>query len=881
MKTIPNAHDRADECFAGIFHHLESNRDFFVSRFSKENGSVPNSARVAEKFIATFEQLVTTGVKSQASDPFINGLIELISQNQLDLTQTCRLISSLRNLMIDFLDLNQTLEKQVLHQLNHYLDDALEISSATFGRIVKKPVVQIESTNKRKDYFRTSKKKRGWLDFAGIRMCMLDISGNWLNLWLSISLFAGEDTARRVFFESGIAEVFSQICLKNGIITNHADGFIKAVDAYSEAGFGDFYIKELIFEQGFARITCPDTFEGWSFAKQNKTYKSPFCFHSTGVLLSFMKTLTGKMDLVAEEVNCIAKGDPECEFVIGTETELRKRNIRLTKWGPTMKEKAKFLENMLIEKENAEKALIQKYDELTVINQIGRDISQSLNLNVILNRSVHNLSRILKNKDVCIYLVDRKNKDLIFKAQKGFSKDFFKTLSRVKIGEGLAGNAAQKLVPVECYDPTTLPNRIYEALKKEKVKSILSVPLRTKNKVIGVMNIAAKFKHRFTVEEINLISLIGSQISVAIEKAYLLGEIRDSEKKYRTLVENINDGYFLCQDDHVLYANTAFLSMHGYSESEVLGKDFRGFLPEENVAQVERILSGNWNQEMPEHLEFKRKHKNTQNLPTDLKINLTKFNGKPALICIFRDISKRKEMEKKIAEHQRLSSIGQLTADIAHEIRNPLSSIKTNIQVLSNKLQLQGFNKRRMEIAVEEILRLDRILQDVLNFSVPVKMEMSLDHLHNVIDKCVGLIHEKIRRSKINVIQKLSRDIPQIKMNTGMFQQVILNLFLNAIDAMPHGGQIVIITRRMEIENRKMIFLEIMDSGCGIKSENLNRVFDPFFSTKTQGAGLGLSNVKKIIDAHHGSVEIENRPNQGARIIIKLPENKNAKSSNC
>ncbi|WP_173179638.1 ATP-binding protein [Desulfosarcina ovata] len=881
MKTITHVNDGSDICLKAISHRLESNRDIFISRFSKENEKLPDAIKIAEKYITALERFFRTGLTSQESDPFIKMLMASINQNQLDLTRTGRLVSSLRNMMFDFLDPNIANEKQVFQKLNQYLDEVLEEVTITFDQIVKKQALQIEAIQKRKDDFKTSKQKRGWLDFAGIRMCMTDFSGNWLNLWRAMILFAGEDTARRVFFEAGIAELFSKTCLENSLLKNNAEGFTKAVDAYSEAGFGDFYIRELIFENGFTRITCQDTFEAWTFAKKNKKNEYPFCYHSTGVLLSFMRTLTGRSDLVAEEVKCIAKGDPECEFVIGTKNEFKRRNIPLTVWGQTLKEKAKFLETMLNEKEVAEKALLNKYNELTIINKIGRDISQSLNIDTILNLSVLNLSRIVGNKDICIYLINRKSNELILKAQKGFSKDYFKNLFRFKMEEGISGDAAHKMVPVEWNNQTNLPIKINYDVKNKKIKSILSVPLKTKNKVIGVLNIAAKFQHHFAADEIDLISLIGSQISGAIENAYLLEEIRDSEKKYRTLVENINDGYFLCQDDHVLYANSAFLYMHGYSKSEVLGKDFRKFLPKENVAQVEKILSGTWGKEIPEHIEFQRKHKNNKKLPTDLKINLIKFNGKPALICILRDISKRKEMEKKVIEHQRLSSIGQLTADIAHEIRNPLSSIKTNIQVLSKQLHLQGFNKRRMEIAVEEILRLDRILQDVLNFSVPVKMEMSLDHLHNVIGKCVELIHEKIRRSKINVIQKLSRDIPEIYMNTGMFQQVILNLFLNSIDAMPNGGQIIITTRRIEIEDHKMILLEIMDSGCGIQSENLNRVFDPFFSTKTQGAGLGLSNVKKIIDAHHGSIEIENRANQGTRIIIKLPENKNAKSPNC
>lgn len=865
-----------------VLQVLLSNRDIIFSSFFEENKQLADGVGVAEKFIISFTQFIKTGQKSQDADPFIQILFRMIEQALLDLPQAARLVSNLRNVLFDLLNQHLPYETQALQQLNHYLDEVIEKVAIKFDHIIKEQTTQIETLQNRNVNF-ISKRKRGWLDVDGTRMCMLDISDGWFNIWLSMVLFAGEDTAKRVFFEVGLSEAFSRNSLEKGVLNNTIESFVAAVDTYSEAGFGNFQIKALSFEKGYARITCPDTFEGWAFLKKNKTVSSPCCYFSSGVLLSFMKTISNQPDLISEEVKCIAKGDSECEFVIGTEKELVKRGIRLTVWGPTLKEKAKSLETLLYKKELAEKELIRKNEELLIINRIGRDISQSLNLDTILNRAINNLSRIVGNQGIGIYLVDRKNNELVFTAHKGFSKKFFKLVSRLRIGEGLAGNVATRQVPMAYDDYTKFPQHIDDVAKKEKIKSLLSVPLKTKNKILGVLNISTKKPYHFTVEEINLISLIGNQIGVAIENARLLEKVKESEKKYKTLVEDINDGYFLCQDNQVLYTNSAFLSMHGYDKLEVIGNDFRKFLSEQTVTHVENILSGRSKRnEIPEHLEFLRKHRNGKKLPTELKINLVEFNGKPSVIAIFRDISIRKEMEQKVIENQRLASIGQLTADIAHEIRNPLSSIKTNIQVLSNKLHLQGFNKRRMEIAVEEILRLDQILQDVLNFSVPVKMQMSLDHLHNIIDRCIGLIHEKIKKTNINVIQKLSGDLPKIKMNTGMIQQVVLNIFLNAIAAMPDGGHIIIMTQNIPAEDGQMIRLEVMDSGCGIAKDNLKRVFDPFFSTKTQGAGLGLSNVKKIIDAHHGKIEIDSRINQGTSIIITLPgDKKNDENSHC
>ena len=118
-----------------------------------------------------------------------------------------------------------------------------------------------------------SKKEKGWIDVGGTRMCLLDIPGGWLNLGTSIILFAGEDTYRRVLFEAGLSETFSEKALKKGILNKTSKGFIDAVTTYSEAGFGDFVIKELRFQDGYAQVTCRNSFEGWAFLSNKRFFE--------------------------------------------------------------------------------------------------------------------------------------------------------------------------------------------------------------------------------------------------------------------------------------------------------------------------------------------------------------------------------------------------------------------------------------------------------------------------------------------------------------------------------------------------------------------------------------------------------------------------------
>lgn len=813
-------------------------------------------------------------------DLYIEDLINLNGHRREPLSQGIKILTALRNGFIQVI--LQEIEKEkatkAIHSvdrsmnyatqklINHFEEDFLKVKKEIHARDR-----QIEELRGNKVKF-FSRKARGWIDVGGTRMCLLDIPGGWLNLGTSIILFAGEDTYRRVLFEAGLSETFSKEALKKGILDKTSKGFIDAVTTYSEAGFGDFIIKKLRFAEGYAHVTCRNSFEGWAFLCNQKSFESPVCYYSAGVLLSFMQNILNKNDLVSAETKCIAKGDEECEFVIGTRFELEQRGIDLPKWGMTIKERAEYLENLLEEKRKVEREITRKNVELSVLNKISATVNQSLNLDEIMNLAINELTKIVGDKGIGIYLLDPKKKELIFTAQKGFSEDFYKSVSRLKIGEGMAGNVAQQQMPMAYDDYAKYPQALEPAVKKEKIKSLMSVPLMSKDKIVGVLNIASKTPYHFAFEEINLMRLIGNQIGVAIENAQLHEEIKESERKYKTLVEDINDGYFVCQNGKIRFTNHAFLTMHGYHQEEVLGKELKELLPSEYIREVEKIFKDKMEgKNIPDPIEFLRMHKNGTRLPTELKINLVEFDGKPVMVGIFRDISERKKMEQKILENQRLASIGQLATTIAHEIRNPLSSIKMNIQILSKHLKLQGFNKRRLEIVSDEIKRLNQIVEDVLDFAKPMQMKMESYGLHKVIEKCIDLLRDRMREKNVQVIQKISSPLQNLLIDWEKMEQAILNILLNAIEAMPTGGILEIDTGKAQRLGREMIRVEIKDTGIGIASEHLAKIFDPFFTTKPKGVGLGLSNVKKIIEAHDGIIEMDSRINQGTSVRLLLP----------
>ena len=216
------------------------------------------------------------------------------------------------------------------------------------------------------------------------------------------------------------------------------------------------------------------------------------------------------------------------------------------------------------------------------------------------------------------------------------------------------------------------------------------------------------------------------------------------------------------------------------------------------------------------------------------------------MIGIMSDISERKKMEQKILENERLASVGQFAGTIAHEIRNPLSSIKMNIQILSKDLKLQGFNKRRLEIASDEIKRLNQIVEDVLDFTKPVQMKKAPYRIEKVIEKGVQLLSDRMRERNVQILQKISRPLPRDSIDWEKMEQAILNILLNAIEAMPIGGVLEIETGRGRTGQAvNMIRVEIKDTGIGICPRTPGQDFRSVFYDKGQGSGTGALQCQK------------------------------------
>lgn len=349
-------------------------------------------------------------------------------------------------------------------------------------------------------------------------------------------------------------------------------------------------------------------------------------------------------------------------------------------------------------------------------------------------------------------------------------------------------------------------------------------------------------------------------------------ELAESERRYKTLVEEIIDGYFVVQSEHIIFANQAFCRMHGTSMEQVLGRPFLEFV----AAECRQNLLGAYQGVIEGHPEYGQMQYTRLGVPpeeaaTEVKARVVDLGEGPVIIGICRDISERVAMESKIREHERLAYVGHLSASLSHEIRNPLSSIKMNLQILERKLDLDGYDRRRLEITVHEVSRLETILRQLLDVARPLTINRSLVNLSSLVSGCVELLEAKAQAKYIRIVSRHARCLPVAQLDASKVQQALINLLLNAIDATPEGGRVTVWTKTVGQAQERCLELGVRDSGSGINPDQMPHLFTPFYTSKPQGSGLGLSNVKRIVDAHSGEIEVRSRKGRGATFVMRLP----------
>jgi PAS domain S-box-containing protein len=344
--------------------------------------------------------------------------------------------------------------------------------------------------------------------------------------------------------------------------------------------------------------------------------------------------------------------------------------------------------------------------------------------------------------------------------------------------------------------------------------------------------------------------------------------LRESEAKYSAVVENSRDSIIIIQDGMLKFVNNSSLELMGFTSEEMIGEYFLKFVAEHYRKTVRKRYEDRMaGKEVPNMYEIVLIKKDGTAFPVELNACLVEYEGKPADLVIIRDITERKRTEEQLIQSAKLAEIGTLASGIAHEINNPLAVILGYAEVISEEEDPEKVKKFAKEI-VKNTERASNIVKWLSRYSRGSKDSALTDvNLNEVIDTSLEAVQHS-RKCEIDIVKKFQK-IPPIKGNLDELQQVFINLLNNAIDAVQSGGSISLSTN---IENG-LVKVKISDNGTGIPKEDINRIFDPFFTRKDvgKGSGLGLYVSSMIVKKHYGDIDVESEMGRGTTFTLKFP----------
>jgi len=424
-------------------------------------------------------------------------------------------------------------------------------------------------------------------------------------------------------------------------------------------------------------------------------------------------------------------------------------------------------------------------------------------------------------------------------------------------------------------------NRILQVIKPFNFDIWKILPIKNSYLVVGV-NLEGYYarlnqtRRRIILNYsiIMALVLLGIYVIFKLQETYIVKKTLNEMKVYTSKLLETMDNAVISVDNNgnIKTFNRKSEEIFGKKKEEVLNKDCQEVLNlninGECLLKECLLEKKNISQEII--LEEKGLKKKILDLNTSFLTDESReITG---VVAVIRDITEIKNLNEEVARHKRLVALGKLSAGIAHEIRNPLSSIRGLAQFVYNSFSMTDERKEDLNTIIQEVDRLNKLVVQVLDFAKLKKLNLTRFSLNDLIRNIAELFKLEIKDKQIKFSLKLSPDISQIQADENQVRQILMNVIINAIQAIPKKGEIKIKTEKALLKGESAMKLIIEDSGIGIPEKDFSQIFDPFFSTKEKGSGLGLSIVYKLIEAHQGEVKVESREGEGTKFVIFLPQ---------
>ena len=357
------------------------------------------------------------------------------------------------------------------------------------------------------------------------------------------------------------------------------------------------------------------------------------------------------------------------------------------------------------------------------------------------------------------------------------------------------------------------------------------------------------------------------------EKIQLEHKLKETKDRLQTIFDNISDGILVIDKNYsILRVNRGILKMFDKRDfSELIGKKCfaechkndsvcencpaEKTFEDGDIRHVTRVCHG-----------IGRKR---------IALDISTFpikNEKGEVLQVieyYKNVTDIVKLEDQLLYQEKLAGIGELAAGIAHEIRNPLGNITASAQFCLGKYRLSEFARKHLRIILKNSENANRIVGDLLDFAKPTEISFKLAHIGEVIESACNLVKTRCSKQRVRITKRIGRRIPLLPLDEKRLEEAFLNFILNALDAMSNGGRLTI-TAYPDYQNKEVV-ISFSDTGCGISQETLNKIFNPFFTTKTNGVGLGLCLAQQVIGYHNGKLNLKSKVECGTEIIVSLP----------
>ena len=565
------------------------------------------------------------------------------------------------------------------------------------------------------------------------------------------------------------------------------------------------------------------------------------------------------------------------------------------------KDRVKLLTEL--KKKNLE--LKKKVAELDALYKAGMSLSTTVDLKVLLKKIVSLATGVIEAKSGSIMLIQKLENVLTIKAAIGLSSDIVKH-TRLELGSSIAGYVALKGTPLIVEDIEKDSRFSHLSKKHYATRSLLCVPLKVKDKILGVINLSDKITGGpFNQNDLKLLTTFASQAAVAIDDAehfnQNLRKIEELEVLHEiasqlSSVENFQEvcSFIFQKTKTIMPVEFALWFEWNEKANELILNLLQGCENNKRNLMIP-LAKDDINDPKKVNTKIKESLRDDPDL-SPLVDSITSFpiiaersihgvlsvgnrqkkvlsDDQNRLISIIVSQSASVyEKQKSLLNATRLVTMGNLVSEITHDLKKPLTNIKGTLQLLREKWSDAKDKERYFNLVEEEIFHLDGLVKEIVSFSNPYKYEIERRDIASVIDRALKLVERDLAIRNI-ALKKEYKEGHIVLVDKNQLMEVFLNIILNSIEAMPQGGELRVSSSTYKDPKKGIEFIRvgIADTGCGISPENLTRIFNRYFTTKNEGTGLGLAVVDRIVKAHGGCVSVESEPGKGTTFLVDLP----------